>query len=542
MEIPEVTLVNVLVRFPLKSIARFRSVSKEWKLLIDSDFFRDLYISLNSSSSISWSIIQTKPQKLTLEIVGHHGCERWGLSCSPGSLVSFFAETPISKLNVLACTDGLVSICAETSDGSPMYYIGNPLLQEWFRIPQPPFRNFERLRKHERFSDSGLVTKMKNGTWDRRNVTCVHTALWTSRDKSIALNGILHWLSNLTSSIIAYDFYGGHDDGFCIIHFPGVGKDDDFRRFKRTFTTSEGSIVYFNEFLENVNRTLRVWRLVKYTDGPEAWQLFREVSLVPLMESGINYIPVVMHPLNSEIIYFWSRNKKGLILFNLRTQVFSLHKETEDVRKCMDGCVLSFNCMFSLVGCTISLDRILLSVICFKSQFDKLQRLYEKAHVRAKLKEEEKKLVIKPYLNFRSLEKETNGLWFQRIESEVEDRISQLPDPLLSQILNHLTTEEAVRSSVLSTRWRTLWLWVPNLEFSFSKFPSFNAFILRLEDIVFHNEATFERLVSSCPVLEDLKIDVVWNVGNVYRVHSQSLKRSVFDELLLPGVKVFREL
>ncbi|CAH8261674.1 unnamed protein product [Arabidopsis lyrata] len=370
MEIPEVTLVNVLVRFPLKSIARFRTVSKEWKLLIDSDFLRDLYISLNSSSSISWSIIQTKPQKLTLEIVGHHGCERWGLSRSPGSLVSFFAETPINKLNVLACTDGLVSVCAETSDGSPMYYIGNPLLQEWFRIPQPPFRNFERFRKHERFSDSGLVTKMKNGvvvsykivwllthpakvefmiyssdtgTWDRRNVTCVHTALWTSRDKSIALNGILHWLSNLTSSIIAYDFYGGHDDGFCIIHFPGVGKDDELRRFRRTFTTSEGSIVYFNEFLENVNRTLRVWRLVKYTDGPEAWQLFREVSLVSLMESGINYFPVVMHPLNSEIIYFWNRNKKGLILFNLRTQVFSLHKETEDVRKCMDGCVLSFN-------------------------------------------------------------------------------------------------------------------------------------------------------------------------------------------------------
>ncbi|KAG7583479.1 F-box-like domain superfamily, partial [Arabidopsis suecica] len=200
-----------------------------------------------------------------------------------------------------------------------------------------------------------------------------------------------------------------------------------------------------------------------------------------------------------------------------------------------------------------------------------------------------------------------------------EDRVSQLPDPLLTQILNLLTTEEAVKTSVLSTRWRTLWLWVPNLELSFSKFPSFTAFlsfgnlffdsvrvscidnlklyidgndasylkpwidalvkrkiqrlyvrrtlggyshemplslyvceslvslklfrltlvdvefvslpclkILRLKDIVFHNEATFERLVSSCPVLEELKIDVVWNDGNVYRVHSRSLKRFCF--------------
>ncbi|XP_019092530.1 PREDICTED: putative F-box protein At3g23950 [Camelina sativa] len=373
MEILEETLVNVLVRCSLKDIARFRSVSKEWKSLIDSDFFRDLYISLNSSSSTSWSIIQTNPHKLTLEIVGHHGCERWGLSRSPGSLVSFFAETTITKLNVLACTDGLVTICAESSDGSPMYYIGNPLLQEWFRLPQPPFRNFERLRKNERFSESGLVTKMENGVvvsykvvwllthegkvqfmiyssdtgmWWRQFVPCLHTATWSGQDKSIALNGFLHWLSNLTSSIIAYDFFGGHNGvhGGChIVPFPG--KDDELRRFRRSFTTSEGSIVYFNEFRVNGNRTLRVWRLVKYTDiGPEdQWQLCWEVSLESLIELGIDYFPVVMHPLKSEIVYLWSRSNNGLILFNLRTKVFSLHKETEDVRKCMDGCVLSFN-------------------------------------------------------------------------------------------------------------------------------------------------------------------------------------------------------
>jgi hypothetical protein len=62
-------------------------------------------------------------------------------------------------------------------------------------------------------------------------------------------------------------------------------------------------------------------------------------------------------------------------------------------------------------------------------------------------------------------------------QSLKEDRISQLPDPLLTQILNLLPTEEAVKTSVLSTRWRTLWLWVPNLELSFSKFPCFNAFL-----------------------------------------------------------------
>lgn len=404
MDLPEIALVNVLSRFPLKSIARFRLISREWKSLLDSDFFRDYYISFNSSSSVSWSIIQTKPHKLSLEIVGHHGCDTWGLTRSPGSYLRFFVETTITKLLVLACTDGLVLIYAETRDGSPLYYIGNPLFQEWVRIPLPPFlssQDLERLRKNERFTDTGLVTKMQSGIvvsykivwmlrpdvssamldfmiyssetgiWKTENVrcTCLCPTIWSRHDKSIALNGILHWLSqeNLAydaSSVVAYDFYGGRDDDECrVIHFPA--KDDELRRFRRTFTTSEGSIVYFNEFHENGNHTLRVWRLVKYTNGPEAWQLSWEINLESLIKLGTDYyFPVVMHPLNSEIIYLWSRNKKGLILFNLRTHLFTLHKETAyDNNKCMDGCILSFNMcreyMEEIYGCYLQMHQAL---------------------------------------------------------------------------------------------------------------------------------------------------------------------------------------
>ncbi|XP_010490104.1 PREDICTED: putative F-box protein At3g23950 [Camelina sativa] len=239
----------------------------------------------------------------------------------------------------------------KATDGTPMYYVGNPLFQEWFRIPLPPFlslQDLKILRNRGLNSDSGLVTKMQSGivvsykvvfvmshggikvgfaiyssdtwTWETRHVTCLDFILLFGSHKSIALNGILHWIfyrdGSGTRSILAYDFYGGHDDILCsIVDFPDTGEVEGLSRFTRTITTSEGSIVYFNEFVENGNRTLRVWRLVTYTDvDPEAWQLFWEVSLEPLIE----FFGVVI----SQCLY---------------------EETAENSKKCMDGCILSFN-------------------------------------------------------------------------------------------------------------------------------------------------------------------------------------------------------
>ncbi|KAM1117406.1 hypothetical protein TB2_007700 [Malus domestica] len=49
-------------------------------------------------------------------------------------------------------------------------------------------------------------------------------------------------------------------------------------------------------------------------------------------------------------------------------------------------------------------------------------------------------------------------------QSIVKDRISQLPDPVLCRMLSSIPTKYAVRTSVLSKRWKNVWAFVPNID------------------------------------------------------------------------------
>lgn len=66
------------------------------------------------------------------------------------------------------------------------------------------------------------------------------------------------------------------------------------------------------------------------------------------------------------------------------------------------------------------------------------------------------------------------------------DRISNLPNDILIQILSSLPTKQAFLTSILSKRWKNLWCYVPDVEFMEAKdsgskdsFDEFVYYVLR---------------------------------------------------------------
>ncbi|AES81605.2 putative F-box domain-containing protein [Medicago truncatula] len=75
-------------------------------------------------------------------------------------------------------------------------------------------------------------------------------------------------------------------------------------------------------------------------------------------------------------------------------------------------------------------------------------------------------------------------------KSSKVDRISDLPDSILSHILYFLPTKLAATTSVLSKRWKRLWLSVLSLDFDSSGFKTFDLFLRVVYSTMYCREIT----------------------------------------------------
>ncbi|XP_010412647.1 PREDICTED: FBD-associated F-box protein At3g49020-like [Camelina sativa] len=120
-----------------------------------------------------------------------------------------------------------------------------------------------------------------------------------------------------------------------------------------------------------------------------------------------------------------------------------------------------------------------------------------------------------------------------------EDRISELPEPLLVDILSSLPTKTAIATSGLSRSWKSIWTMLPNLEFDSSHY----------NHQTFSEDVSRTLILHNAPFLESLKLEVGYEcdaleigllVGIAFARHVRKLVLTVFSEGLgsvkFPGV------
>jgi len=96
-----------------------------------------------------------------------------------------------------------------------------------------------------------------------------------------------------------------------------------------------------------------------------------------------------------------------------------------------------------------------------------------------------------------------------------EDRISSLPDPIISHILSFLPTKIAATTSILSKRWNPLWL---------------SLLVLHFDDETFQNFESFIHFVSSVFLLRDITLPLQsfqLKCSNTSAIQPQDINRFV---------------
>ncbi|KAJ4905974.1 F-box protein [Raphanus sativus] len=304
----EVLQTEILARLPLKTISRFKSVSKKWKSTIESAYFRRLFLSLNRNSS--WSLMYGRDELI--------GLFRW--------------------------------IGFEITDGSDKAYcyVGSPVTQQWIKIPPPPSdpkSDSTVFGLMTRLDEDGVVLSFKVvriASYQTTNnylssvlrvlLYSSETGVWTSKVihsphqignmSNINLNGSIYFgCLSVPGILLAHDFYS-ESDQFRVVHLPDY--PDHNKDYKRTLTTSGGSVVYVRTLAKKEETVLKIWRLSN--DDADTWHVLWDIGF-PIIG---NYVPMAMHLFDVATVYLWSQQDHHLVSCNLRKQDYTVLGDASD--------------------------------------------------------------------------------------------------------------------------------------------------------------------------------------------------------------------
>ncbi|KAF3568974.1 hypothetical protein DY000_02011103 [Brassica cretica] len=263
----------VLARLPIKSFTCFKLVCTQWKSIVESPFFRNLFMSVHQNSpSSSWSLMCS--DTIPSEHVAHYQCDTWGLKRSLGSFIEPFLTDNNQKKSIYelrgkvkACSDvGLILIHANSNaEEKRSLYLANPVSRECVEsfLDALPIG----VETNEGRWLWGLVTRTENGLllgykiilferskWRRERLSfhiySSETGLWSLETSDlphpflgyyyyysghlISLNSNFHWLGRNIGKegVLSMDFYSASTGSVpCrVTYFPDLEKTTKFGR------------------------------------------------------------------------------------------------------------------------------------------------------------------------------------------------------------------------------------------------------------------------------------------------------------------------
>ncbi|XP_058099101.1 F-box protein At5g07610-like [Magnolia sinica] len=284
-------LINILSRLPLKSLLRFKCVSKAWQLLISDSFlqrilptpmsgliFSDRYRNNCPVERVQYAFITDKT---------HPTCNN-----SPTDIgnLSFFPRH--RELYTVDCCNGLLlGLHRQDIYSTPVYYVINPATKKWAELPAPAKERphtthrlaFDpRISPHYTLICSGSFTGVdifssKTGVWVQSKVPqplVIRHWRRSAGPMSVLFNRTLHMLSE-GDSIVGFDVDG---ECFRLIPLPVPMPTDCRECRQRCLGVFGGHLYYANH--DGVQ--LQIWILEDYDE--RKWALKHKTKIDCLVE------------------------------------------------------------------------------------------------------------------------------------------------------------------------------------------------------------------------------------------------------------------